>query len=99
MKIGSVEMSAGRCVVSDVKRFDQKNEMFCRPLWDPEILELGNRFYMTEVPNRFKPAGILHDTVRWGIKNLPLLNPLFLCADDLLKYGKRGKPDNFWMAC
>jgi reductive dehalogenase len=43
-----------------------------------------------------KPAGRLHDSVRWGIKNLPVLNPLFLWGDDLLGYGRRGKADNFW---
>jgi hypothetical protein len=43
-----------------------------------------------------KPAGRLHDSVRWGIKNLPFLNPLFLWGDDLLGYGKRGKADEFW---
>jgi len=43
-----------------------------------------------------KPTGRLHDSVRWGIKNLPFLNPLFLWGDDLLGYGKRGKADKFW---
>ena len=44
-----------------------------------------------------KPTGRIHDTVRWGIKNFPFLNPLFLWGDDLLGYGKRRKADKFWM--
>ena len=44
-----------------------------------------------------KPAGWLHDSVRWGIKNFPVLNPLFLWGDDLLGYGRRGKAENFWI--
>lgn len=43
-----------------------------------------------------KPAGWFHDSVRWGIKNFPVLNPLFLWGDDLLGYGRRGKAENFW---
>jgi hypothetical protein len=43
-----------------------------------------------------KPAGWLHDSVRWGIKNFPLLNPLFIWGDDLLGYGRREKAENFW---
>jgi len=43
-----------------------------------------------------KPAGRLHDAVRWGIKNFLFLNPLFLWGDDLFGYGRRGKADNFW---
>jgi hypothetical protein len=27
-------------------RFDQKNEMFKRPLWDEKLMEMGQRFYM-----------------------------------------------------
>ncbi|MGD9139498.1 MAG: reductive dehalogenase, partial [Desulfobacterales bacterium] len=43
-----------------------------------------------------KPPGWFHDSVRWGIKNSPFLNPLFLWGDDLLGYGKRRKADQFW---
>jgi hypothetical protein len=84
-------------VVGKAGRFDQKNEMFRRPLWDPEMLALGKKLYITEVAPKNKPTGRLHDSVRWGIKNLSFLNPLFLWGDDLLGYGKRGKADNFWM--
>ncbi len=43
-----------------------------------------------------KPPGKLHDFVRWGIRNLPFLNRLYLWADDVMKYGGRSNPDNFW---
>jgi reductive dehalogenase len=43
-----------------------------------------------------KPNGRLHDWVRFGIKNFPWLNPLFLWADDLFGYGRRVNADRFW---
>lgn len=43
-----------------------------------------------------KPKGLLHDLVRWGICHTPGLNPLFVLGDDLLGYGRRGRPDGFW---
>ena len=43
-----------------------------------------------------KPPGRLHDLVRWGIRNLPYLNRLYLWGDDLLKYGDKKDPENFW---
>ena len=44
-----------------------------------------------------KPAGRLHDWVRWGILNTPWLNKMFLWGDDLMGYGRRGDPVDFWM--
>jgi epoxyqueuosine reductase len=43
-----------------------------------------------------KPPGLLHDTVRWGIRNLRGLDPFFLRMDDLFGYGKQARPDQFW---
>jgi len=43
-----------------------------------------------------KPAGLLHKGVRWGVKNLPLLNRLFLKEDDFFGYGSKGSSDKFW---
>ena len=43
-----------------------------------------------------KPAGRLHDWVRWGISRAPRLNKLFLWGDDLFGYGRRGNADRFW---
>jgi epoxyqueuosine reductase len=73
MKIASVEQGAGRYVVGKTERFDQKNEMFCRPLWDPDMLELGKKFYMTEVPPKDKPGYRLNDqalvNAAWHLEN------------------------------
>ena len=73
MKLGSVEQGAGRYVVGKTERFDQKNEMFCRPFWDPDMLELGKKFYMTEVPPKDKPGYRLHDqalvNAAWHLEN------------------------------
>jgi len=73
MKIASVEEGAGRYVVGKAESFDQKNEMFCRPLWDPEMLKLGKKFYMTEVPPKDKPGFRLTDkalvNASWHLEN------------------------------
>ncbi|CAB1082630.1 Iron-sulfur cluster-binding protein [Olavius algarvensis Delta 1 endosymbiont] len=44
-----------------------------------------------------KPAGILHDGVRWGIMHTPWLNKLFLWGDDVFGYGRKGDSVDFWM--
>ena len=73
MKIGSAEKGAGRYVVGKAEGFDQKNEMFCRPLWDPAMRELGKKFYMTEVPPKDKPGYRLKDqalvNAAWHLEN------------------------------
>jgi len=43
-----------------------------------------------------KPSGWLHEAVRWGAKNTRWLDSLFVKADDLLGYGRRGKAEQFW---
>jgi len=43
-----------------------------------------------------KTPGWLHDSVRWGIKHTPWLNPLFIKVDDALGYGKQLSGDKFW---
>jgi len=73
MKIASAEQGAGRYVVGKAVRFDQKNEMFCRPIWDQEMLELGKKFYMTEVLPKDKPGYRLTDqamvNASWHLEN------------------------------
>jgi hypothetical protein len=39
------EQDANRYVVGRVKPYDQKNEMFKRPFWDPPMMDLAERFY------------------------------------------------------
>ena len=43
-----------------------------------------------------KLPGILHDWVRWGVKNTHWLDSLFVKVDDLLGYGKKAKVEHFW---
>jgi reductive dehalogenase len=43
-----------------------------------------------------KLSGVLHEWVRWGVKNLRWLDSLFIKADDLLGYGKKAKISEFW---
>jgi len=40
-----VEKGTERYVCGTIERFDQKNEMFKRPMWDPEVAEIGKKFY------------------------------------------------------
>ena len=59
--VNFVEKGAGRYVVGNVEPFDQKNEMFKRPFWDPEMRDLGEKFYFTAVEPREKPGYRLSD--------------------------------------
>jgi reductive dehalogenase len=73
MKAKLTHNGARRYVVGNVKPFDQKNEMFCRPLWDEKMLDLGKKFYMTEVPPRNKAGYRLKDqamvNAAWHLEN------------------------------
>ena len=73
MKAKFVEQGASRYITGDVIQFDQKNEMFCRPLWDETKLDLGKKFYMTEAPPKDKPGYRLHDqalvNAAWHLEN------------------------------
>jgi reductive dehalogenase len=73
MTTNYVDTGARRYVVGNLKEFDQKNEMFCRPLWDEKMLDLGKKFYMTEVPPRNKAGYRLKDqamvNAAWHLEN------------------------------
>nr|VFJ44784.1 MAG: reductive dehalogenase [Candidatus Kentron sp. FW] len=56
-----VEQGASRYVVGKIEPFDQKNEMFKRPLWDPRVADIGKRFYQDPVMPRDKPGRRLKD--------------------------------------
>ena len=43
-----------------------------------------------------KPDGRLHRLVRWGVKNTPWANDLFIKGDDLLGYHKQLRPNAYW---
>ena len=65
MKLDPVAKGAGRYVVGKVERFDQKNDMFKRPSWDPSQSDVGERFYATkdyaELFKRNKPGYTFQD--------------------------------------
>jgi len=73
MGVKFVDTGARRYVAGTVKQFDQKNEMFCRPLWDEEMLDLGKKFYMTDVPPKDKAGYRLRDqamvNAAWHLEN------------------------------
>jgi len=50
-----------RYIVGEINQFDQKNEMFKRMIWDPEIKDIGEKFYMTPVPPKTKQGYHLKD--------------------------------------
>jgi len=57
----AVAKGAGRYVVGHVERFDQKNEMFKRAIWDPSQKHIGQKFYIEEVMPKDKPGYMLKD--------------------------------------
>ena len=65
MKANSVFKGADRHVVGKVERFDQRNDMFRRAMWDPSQLDVGRKFYSpedyTELLGRNKPGYTFED--------------------------------------
>ncbi len=65
MKPDIIAKGASSYVVGKVERFDQKNEMFKRPSWDPSQSDVGKRFYATkdyaELLERNKPGYTFQD--------------------------------------
>src|SRR6056297_2734101 len=55
-----------RYIVGSIERFDQKNEMFKRPLWDESLGELGKKFYGVQNYNDQKPG---YDFISQAFKN------------------------------
>ncbi|UCG44950.1 MAG: reductive dehalogenase [Candidatus Bathyarchaeota archaeon] len=43
-----------------------------------------------------KPLGRIHDIVRFFIRNLKFLNPIWIKLDDILGYGKHEDSEEFW---
>lgn len=73
MKANFVDQGASRYIIGKVERFDQKNEMFKRPLWDPKMMDLRQKFYIDEVMPRDKPGYRLQDqalvNAAWRLEN------------------------------
>lgn len=61
MKVNLVDKGASRYVVGNVERFDQKNEMFNRPLWEPKMMDLGRKLNEEEVMPGNEPGYRLQD--------------------------------------
>jgi len=59
--VNYVEKGADRYIVGDVVPYDQKNEMFKRPFWDPAMKDLGKKFYHTPIIPREKSGYRLSD--------------------------------------
>ena len=57
----AVAKGASRYVVGEVERFDQKNEMFKRPGWDPKVTHLFEKYYGVIMPKENKPGFTLLD--------------------------------------
>jgi epoxyqueuosine reductase len=43
-----------------------------------------------------KKSGFIHNLVKWFIKNVPMLNPLWVWADEFIGYGKMMDPNEYW---
>lgn len=61
MSVNYVKKGASRYLVGEATPFDQKNEMFKRPLWDEKFKSLGQKFYYDHVHPKDKPGYELID--------------------------------------
>jgi epoxyqueuosine reductase len=59
--VNRIERGADRYVVGHVEPYDQKNEMFKRPFWDPDMKQLGQKFYFEPVMPKERPGYRLYD--------------------------------------
>ena len=56
MNVTFADKGAERYVMGKIEPFDQKNEMFCRSVWDPKVTDIGEKFYMEETPPKNQPG-------------------------------------------
>ncbi len=72
-KVNTVEKGAERYVTGTVEPYDQKNEMFKRPFWDPKVQKIGEKFYFEGVPPKDQPGCRLCDKslvdASWTLEN------------------------------
>ena len=54
--VNRVEQGADRYVIGHIAPYDQKNEMFKRPFWDPDMMALGQKFYFKSVMPKDRPG-------------------------------------------
>jgi epoxyqueuosine reductase len=78
MSIKQVEVGAERYVACTPGQFDQKNEMFKRPVWDPALKSLFQKFYMNECEPRDTPGYQHHEmacaNASWYLDSLATRN-------------------------
>jgi epoxyqueuosine reductase len=60
-KFNTVEKGAERYVTGTVEPYDQKNEMFKRPFWDPKMADVLEKFYFAKVQPKNIPGYELKD--------------------------------------
>jgi hypothetical protein len=48
------------------------------------------------VCNFTKEEGLIHNIVKWFIRNVPTLNRFWVWADEKLGYGKMSDPKKYW---
>ncbi|HUS78665.1 MAG TPA: reductive dehalogenase [Patescibacteria group bacterium] len=69
------------------------DEIKCREFWD----EVGTSCTICFRVCAFsKKPGLIHDAVKWFIRNVPQLNRLWVWSDDLLGYGRMADPKDYW---
>jgi reductive dehalogenase len=44
-----------------------------------------------------KPKGLIHEVVKWFIKNIPVLNNFWIWSDDMMGYGQPHDPNKYWI--
>ena len=73
--VNYVEKGACRYVAGDLAPYDQKNEMFKRPFWDPTMMDLGKKFYSTPIIPRKKSGYRLSEYSRSGKRRRRCVDP------------------------
>jgi reductive dehalogenase len=69
------------------------DEEACLSYWEKVMAGCGICF---RVCSFTKPKEILHEIVKWFIRNIPQLNRLWVWADNVLEYGKQSDPNKYW---
>jgi len=95
MKRLTMEQWEDKYIKGEVRRFDQKNQMFIRPGWDPEINGMIEDWSLNGPP-KDKPDTLFHRFVRWCTDHARLGDPLYVWGDKMLGYGRAKSADRFW---
>lgn len=88
MSVNYIEKGASRYLVGETNPFDQKNEMFKRPLWDKDFFSLGEKFYREKVSARNKPG--------YELKDQAAVNAAWYLDDLCHNYKNKGGGQNLY---